>query len=451
MVNIDIKKKIVSTVGHYEKALQDVHEENSLLRASFYESLELFEKYLKSPQEKQNIDHIRVYLKEDKPSKTLEQQFSQSIQAVIASVMKSLGEMDSKNLDNITDADDVIKMEVNASLSELIKNLAIPKELDKKAERIQKRLKEVLDKHQLKSLIDDLTALVEEAFIIEKKRYMGFLQQFGDQLNDFEMYLQAVSNQNQHAQKESDKLQSAVDVNLTQISKHLSNSKTIEELSDKVSENLSLIRERVKTYREHEAKRIVESEQQITELQAKLDETEKEAKEMKKIVFDQTYNVYHDGLTGIPNRRAYNEQIVDVYHRWKRNGAECIVAICDIDHFKKINDSYGHLAGDKVLRKIAVLFKSLIRSEDFVARYGGEEFVFIFENTSKHKALKIAEDLRKEVESCPFYYKEEPVPVKISFGVTNFLEDDDIDSVFARADCALYEAKRNGRNQVVIL
>lgn len=111
----------------------------------------------------------------------------------------------------------------------------------------------------------------------------------------------------------------------------------------------------------------------------------------------------------------------------------------------------AYLAGDKVLKKVAMIFKSSIRTVDFIARIGGEEFVFIFEQTSSKEAFGILEKLRKLVEDCLFYYRDKKVDVTVSFGLTTVTEEDDIESLFMRADNAMYKAKNAGKNRVEIL
>jgi diguanylate cyclase len=117
-----------------------------------------------------------------------------------------------------------------------------------------------------------------------------------------------------------------------------------------------------------------------------------------------------------------------------------------VDHFKKINDRYGHQAGDKVLRIIAKRLTDQVRESDFVARYGGEEFVVLLPEADPASALAVAEKLRKSIDDLEFHYRDEPVPITISCGIATFRQNDDPESVFRRADAALYRAKEAGRN-----
>jgi len=118
--------------------------------------------------------------------------------------------------------------------------------------------------------------------------------------------------------------------------------------------------------------------------------------------------------------------------------------MCDIDLFKKINDTYGHLVGDIVLKELAQLLKSRVRKGDIVARWGGEEFVFVFD-VGLEMGKKIVDNLRKDIATTLF---SEVGSVSCSFGMTELREDDSVDTIIQRADDALYEAKENGRNRV---
>jgi len=145
---------------------------------------------------------------------------------------------------------------------------------------------------------------------------------------------------------------------------------------------------------------------------------------------------------------AYEERSEQEYARWKRYRAPLSLIVVDIDFFKKINDNFGHVAGDKVLKTIAQLMDESVRETDFLARYGGEEFVIIMTDTGADDALNVADKLRVAVENCGFHYRGESVPITISCGIAEFKnKNDTTGSVFERADVALYKAKDSGRNR----
>ncbi len=156
-----------------------------------------------------------------------------------------------------------------------------------------------------------------------------------------------------------------------------------------------------------------------------------------------------DSLTGLYNRSKLDSILNDQIALYKRNRRPFAVLMLDIDHFKTLNDSCGHIAGDELLATMAGILAQSIRSVDYAARYGGDEFVIILIDTPADMALETAERIRSQVESAHYSAGEQSVMVTVSIGIAQW-QADDIDStaVYARADQALYEAKRAGRNRV---
>ncbi|HQS57554.1 MAG TPA: diguanylate cyclase [Gallionellaceae bacterium] len=152
-----------------------------------------------------------------------------------------------------------------------------------------------------------------------------------------------------------------------------------------------------------------------------------------------------DALTGAFNRRRFNEVMQIELARAKRYGTPITLIIFDIDHFKRINDTHGHSAGDQVLLKLALLVSGNIRDTDIFARWGGEEFVILASNCETQCPHSLAEKIRKLIEFYPF---EEVGQVTCSFGVTEYCSGDDQESIVKRADSNLYRAKEAGRNRV---
>ncbi|MDR2924613.1 MAG: diguanylate cyclase [Azoarcus sp.] len=159
-----------------------------------------------------------------------------------------------------------------------------------------------------------------------------------------------------------------------------------------------------------------------------------------------------DPLTGIPNRRAFFENIEHERTRLTRYPGDAAVLMIDIDHFKKINDTHGHAAGDAVLCHCVRQIRKLLRESDTLARLGGEEFAILLPQASREGALGLAERVRKVIEDIPLIYNDAPIYVTASVGVTIMSHiDPSADKTLSRADHALYEAKRNGRNRVEIV
>jgi diguanylate cyclase (GGDEF)-like protein len=158
-----------------------------------------------------------------------------------------------------------------------------------------------------------------------------------------------------------------------------------------------------------------------------------------------------DPLTRCYNKSCFLERLPGEFAFAKRHDKPLSLAMLDLDRFKKINDSYGHLAGDFVLRKLGSVLQEKLCADDFLARYGGEEFALIMRETPKRNALQTAERLRKLVETTTFKHEGRKIGVTVSIGVSTW-PDDNIDSVrklIKTADSNLYTAKRKGRNTVV--
>lgn len=155
-----------------------------------------------------------------------------------------------------------------------------------------------------------------------------------------------------------------------------------------------------------------------------------------------------DVLTGAGSRRALKEEVRKHLALAARHTMPLSCIALDIDHFKRVNDTYGHAAGDQVLTGTVRALKEALRQSDFIGRVGGEEFVIALPQTEQSTAIQVAEKLRKIVRSLRFAGSNPPITVTASFGVSSLAPGDDIESLLSRSDQALYEAKRTGRDRV---
>ena len=157
-----------------------------------------------------------------------------------------------------------------------------------------------------------------------------------------------------------------------------------------------------------------------------------------------------DELTNIPNRRGFNENIEDVIQLSLQNQSPFALVLLDLDFFKKVNDTFGHIVGDSALRYVSKLLKEETKGRDCIARIGGEEFSIILPDTSYENAIRVADNIRQKIASKTLSVKDQKKPLKLtlSSGVAIYRKGEEIETLFQRADEALYLAKNNGRNQV---
>ncbi|NRD74359.1 GGDEF domain-containing protein [Shewanella sp. VB17] len=157
-----------------------------------------------------------------------------------------------------------------------------------------------------------------------------------------------------------------------------------------------------------------------------------------------------DKLTGTANRQIFDEHFLQAINETKRSKAAISIILLDIDHFKNVNDTYGHCIGDLVIKSVAYVIQSQIRSHDLVCRWGGEEFLILLPNLGINHAVEIAEQIRQAIAQNQIKEDEHQINVKVSIGVAEYQSGELSTDLISRADVALYQAKNGGRNQVVL-
>ena len=167
-----------------------------------------------------------------------------------------------------------------------------------------------------------------------------------------------------------------------------------------------------------------------------------------KLVKDLEEEAIYDPLTKCFNKKEIEILIEKFLKESLRYNKPLSILMLDIDFFKKVNDTYGHLAGDFVLKEVADIIKSTIRNSDACGRFGGEEFIIVLPNTKLNGAMKLAERIRENIQNHKFIFQNQEIPITISIGITSASKNDSLFSLIERADEALYEAKSKGRNRV---
>ena len=162
------------------------------------------------------------------------------------------------------------------------------------------------------------------------------------------------------------------------------------------------------------------------------------------------YQAAHDPLTGMFNRRAILDHLHKQLAHTRRHGLALVVAICDIDHFKQINDTHGHQTGDDILRELATLLKKCLRQDDTVGRMGGEEFLIVSTMRAATDRLVLFDRIRRQIADTTMVTRAGNLHITLSIGVALAVAGSTVDALLERSDLALYQAKNNGRNQVFL-
>lgn len=425
-INQDAKEKLVRTLSHYESKCQSLEHDINLLKDSLVS--------LMSNQEGQgsqlNLD--------DLSEKTVDD---------VVDSLSNLLNFPAKGV--MGDNEKYIVL--SQLLIKLLDELPIPRELEQGAKTIRDTLCDAQSIDPLTKGIRELSNLVLSILNADKDRITAFINQYSEHLERVGEFVNNSKSSGEESLNDIAQLERGIKSNVSSMKTQIESSDNVGDLVSSLGGHLDTINTQVGDFKVIAENRVYDAEKQINSLKSQLSEMEKLNKNLEESLSSQFKIARHDPLTGLPNRMYYSEFIQQAVKRANRSGNPLSIAVVDIDYFKKVNDDYGHLVGDDVLKITATLLNKSIREVDFCARYGGEEFVIVLENCSKSDAVKRLEHIRGGVEEHQMTSGVKTLNVTISIGVTERANGEPVNTTFERADKALYEAKENGRNRVISL
>ena len=340
--------------------------------------------------------------------------------------------------------------EIASQLLNLVSELAFEGDLGREIESIRSNLLKCKSSDQLVDSCLSVIRLIVSSISEERSSAQYFLVSLNDALSQVHQAVLNSLSKSKHINEEMVALNEKIQSQIKNLSMQSEKATSLDELQKLVSTNLKVITDSIiqKEELEREEKMILLDS--LSVMEERLVDVEKTANTYKKHLAEQKFKSLQDSLTRLPNRAAFDERMEIEFKRWQRYNHSLCMAVVDIDHFKKINDTFGHSAGDKTLKVIAQALKKTLRGTDFIARYGGEEFVILIPESSVADLLVPLNKIRESIKRIPFKFKESKVQITISIGATMFTKGDGPREAFDRADSALYKAKNNGRDQVII-
>lgn len=337
---------------------------------------------------------------------------------------------------------------IESTLLGLLSGLSLPEHHRPQAEAMCRRLEKGLNWYELLPILDDLAVLMLAITDSGQHEFEAYLKQLNERLESFQNNLQAASEGHAEGRSAADDLHSQLREHVDGLQNSVQDAVDLNSLKHLLENRLEGL---LGTMDQHQQQRIAREQEVSAHLQGlaeRIASMEQQAQGYREHLEEQRQKALIDPLTDLPNRAAWGERLQYEVDQWQKNGNPLLIAMLDLDHFKRINDGYGHLAGDKVLKIIATQLRKHLRPIDFIARFGGEEFVLLMPDTPLSAGLHLIEKLRAAIQACPFHFKGEPVTITTSIGVSAFRPGDRSDHVLKRADEALYRAKRRGRNCV---
>jgi diguanylate cyclase len=320
---------------------------------------------------------------------------------------------------------------------------------------LQKKIKECESLLPLSLIGEQLGQMVGELIsdAIERVEFSNdFLVELSKDLFKMEEQLSSFQDYNKETHQVSDEFHNDILSHTGEIHRAFDSGKSLQDIRNLITSKLNTISKAIEIKRESDEVRLRKADASIAELQDNLRIYKQEILQVKERSESLEKEVLLDALTQINNRRAYDLQIRESLRGFHRNGEQFSLILMDIDNFKRVNDDYGHKAGDKCLKEITKLIKSSLRQSDFLARFGGEELIVILKGSGVGDARNVAEKIRSCIERAHFCYKDEKIPVTISLGVTEVMASDtDPETPFIRVDEAMYRAKKDGRNRVSVI
>jgi diguanylate cyclase len=407
-----------------------------------------------SPELDAAIDHVMAVLRTDPTMLNLDSSMTGLVRALKAESMIETKSAPPGGPVVIIPTASAVTDEIVSLLRVFVRRLAQMPPLAETAARLSRRMEIGVPEGGWEPFlrsVADAVGEVANALESQRRGLEQFLEQVTQQLAEFEDWTHWNAGVAQSRRNDTLGLERTMHAEIVTLHDEVVASHDLTYLKTQLQARLDNVAQQLLDFRLKEERRQAEDERRASELTKEVSKLKGRTEELAKLCAEQEARLMIDSLTGAHSRYAYERRLEEEFQRWQRHSQPLSFAVWDIDLFKSVNDSFGHEAGDRLLRGVADLLGRNKRAEDFLARIGGEEFVLLLPMTPLDGAVAVTEKLRASIEAAAFRHHGEPVKVTMSSGLTEFRAGDTPTTVYERADRAMYQAKEQGRNRCVVL
>ncbi|MBR7887683.1 GGDEF domain-containing protein [Marinomonas sp. A79] len=345
--------------------------------------------------------------------------------------------------------DHEVMTQISHSFIGLMNNLSLPSLYDDDVSDLKNALKRNESLQDLPELLDEVIHLIMVAIGKTQENLTKYLSQLNQQLASINESITSSAISHKSLSKSREGFNSQLETQVNDTFHAVKHSTDLDSLKSLIDDRLTVISNTMTDYKTQMIEQEKQASQSISSLKNKVVRMEKDTVSLRSMLQEKLAQAMTDSLTDLPNRTAYQDAILPLCKIMQKTSKPMCLAVCDIDHFKSVNDTWGHLAGDKVLRLVPKQIRSVLKKEDLMFRYGGEEFVIAFPNMTLEQAMARTELVRLAVAKTPFNVQGEPVSISISIGLAQLEPEESPEALFERADKQLYLAKEAGRNRVM--
>jgi len=346
-------------------------------------------------------------------------------------------------------AEQRVPKELLERFSSILNSLLVSEKHKPDIKKIKASLNDKISNQLLMTKCLNVFDLIIEDVKQERSTAKIFLSTLSETLATVQASVSSTIEINSTSNAKHDKINKELHDKINEMSAGIKDANSLTDMKVDVNDKLLNIAKTLEKKTKLEEEQRKKLEKKLTQMSSQVQQLELQSQSFEKRIQEQQAKSLQDALTKLGNRAAFDEHFAKEIVRFHHKKFNLAISVVDLDDFKRINDTYGHTAGDKTLQVIANTLKKIIGDDAFIGRYGGEEFVLVFSDMDKVTVVNKLNILRKKVASLPFTFKNNRVSITLSIGVSLVQQDDNVHSAFERADDALYQAKKSGKNRVI--